>query len=144
MSTRILILCKGNICRSPMAEVMLRDALQRDDIHVESAGLAAMRGSPIDPSAQRTLLAHGLSASSHVGHQASRSAMQRADLVLAMEQRQVSAVLAQCPVLRGRVAIFSHWNGEEDIDDPYGREQHAFDATFERLHSCISEWRTKL
>lgn len=144
MNTRILLLCKGNICRSPMAEVMLRERLRRDDVHIESAGLAAMRGAPIDPRAQNALLAHGLSASSHVGRQADRMVLQRADLVLAMEQRQVAAVLAQCPILRGRVALLSHWNGAEDIDDPYGRDQRVFDETYERLHACISQWQTKL
>lgn len=144
MTFRLLILCKGNICRSPMAEIMLRHRLGRDDILVESAGLAAMQGFPVDPKAQQVLLAHGLSAADHVGRQATRDLMQRFDLVLAMEQRQVAATLASCPVLRGRVMMLSHWNGGEDIDDPYGRDRSHFDATYDRLDTCISEWRTKL
>ncbi len=144
MTFRLLIICKGNICRSPMAETMLRHRLGRDDIVVESAGLAAMQGSPVDPKAQQVLLEHGLSAAAHIGRQATRELLQRFDLVLAMEQRQVAATLASCPVLRGRVLMFSHWNGGEDIDDPYGRDISCFDATYDCLDTCISEWQTKL
>ena len=64
MIHRILIVCVGNICRSPMAEVMLREYLGGEDsvIAVESAGLAALTGNPIDPLAERVLADHGLSA----------------------------------------------------------------------------------
>ena len=60
---RILILCKANICRSPMAEALLRACFPRDGQLIASAGLAALRGSPIDPRAEKTLVRHGLSAS---------------------------------------------------------------------------------
>ena len=62
MIHRILIVCVGNICRSPMAEVLLRKHLGGgDEVTVESAGLAALVGHPIDPLAQAVLADHGLS-----------------------------------------------------------------------------------
>ena len=144
MTFRVLIVCKGNICRSPMAEVIVRTRLAREGMEVTSAGLAAMRGHPIDPRAQAELAAHGYDGSSHVARQATKALMNDAHLLLAMEQRQLSAALALCPTLRGRVFMLSHWNDGEDIDDPYGREQDAFGAAFNRIESCIRDWRTKL
>ena len=144
MSLRLLIVCKGNICRSPMAEAIVRARLLRNGMQVASAGLAAMRGFPIDPHAQASLAMHGYDGGEHVARQASKPLMLQSDLVLAMEQRQVAAVLALCPTLRGRVCMLTHWQDGSDIDDPYGREQHAFDLAFDRIESCIRDWRTKL
>lgn len=141
---RILILCKANICRSPMAEALLRACFPRDGQLIASAGLAALRGSPIDPRAEKTLVRHGLSASGHVARQATKPLLLQSDLVLAMEQRQVAATLALCPTLRGRVLMLSHWGDGTDIEDPYGRDQSSFDDAFQRIESCIREWQTKL
>ena len=127
-----------------MAEAIVRARLLRPGMQVASAGLAAMRGFPIDPTAQAALAAHGYDASDHSARQATKLLMQQSDLVLAMEQRQVAAVLALCPTLRGRVCMLSHWQDGSDIEDPYGRDQRAFDVAFERIESCIRDWRTKL
>lgn len=127
-----------------MAEVLLRERLAHTNLNIESAGLAAMRGAPIDPRAEQALQRHGLSAATHVGRQAHKPLLQQSDLVLAMEQRQVAAVLALCPTLRGRVLMLSHWIDGEDIEDPYGRRQEVFDAAFDRIDECVRAWHTKL
>ena len=127
-----------------MAEAIVRARLLRPGMQVASAGLAAMRGFPIDPHAQAALRCHGYTGDDHVARQASKLLMQQSDLVLAMEQRQVAAVLALCPTLRGRVLMLTHWDDASDIEDPYGRDQQAFDLAFERIESCIRDWKTKL
>ena len=127
-----------------MAEAIVRARLLRPGMQVASAGLAAMRGFPIDPKAQAALAAHGYDGSDHIARQATKVLMQQSDLVLAMEQRQVAAVLALCPTLRGRVLMLTHWEDGSDIDDAYGRDQQAFDLAFDRIESCIRDWRTKL
>jgi len=127
-----------------MAEAIVRARLLRNGMQVASAGLAAMRGFPIDPRAQSTLAMHGYDGGEHVARQASKPLMLQSDLVLAMEQRQVAAVLALCPTLRGRVLMLTHWDDGSDIEDPYGRDQQAFDIAFERIECCIRDWRTKL
>lgn len=127
-----------------MAEAIVRARLLRPGMQVASAGLAAMRGFPIDPHAQAALRSHGYTGDDHVARQASKLLMQQSDLVLAMEQRQVAAVLALCPTLRGRVLMLTHWDDASDIEDPYGRDQQAFDLAFERIESCIRDWKTKL
>lgn len=127
-----------------MAEVLLRERIAHTNLNVESAGLAALRGAPIDPRAEQSLQRHGLSAATHVGRQAHKPLLQQSDLVLAMEQRQVAAVLALCPTLRGRALMLSHWTDGEDIEDPYGRRQEVFDAAFDRIDECVRAWSTKL
>lgn len=142
MPRRILIVCKGNICRSPMAAAMLRR--HEIDAEIESAGLAAMEGSAIDPAAERTLLAHGISAGEHVARQVNIAMLDGADLVLAMEKRQVAALLALSPALRGRAFLLSRWSGDRDIADPYGRSQEKFELAYARIDAAIEQWRTRL
>ncbi|HEY5851905.1 MAG TPA: low molecular weight protein-tyrosine-phosphatase [Lysobacter sp.] len=142
MSRRILIVCKGNICRSPMAAAMLRK--NSTGLSIDSAGLAAMEGHPVDPTAEKTLLAHGLSASDHVARQIRNKDLDGADLVLAMEKRQLTALLAISPTLRGRVQVLSYWSGGRDIADPYGRSQAKFDLVYEQIDAAISAWRSRL
>ncbi|MGV9183766.1 low molecular weight protein-tyrosine-phosphatase [Arcanobacterium canis] len=83
---KILVVCTGNICRSPMGEVVLRERLKEAGIDAEvgSAGVSTEEtGNPIDPRARRVLAAHGYPVPARSAHQATASELQ-ADLILAM------------------------------------------------------------
>ncbi|MCR8722503.1 low molecular weight phosphotyrosine protein phosphatase, partial [Pseudomonas syringae] len=63
MFSNVLVLCVGNICRSPMAVAMICQRLAATNlaatqVHIQSAGIAALSGSPIDPTAQAVLQSH--------------------------------------------------------------------------------------
>ena len=106
MIQRILIVCVGNICRSPMAEVVLRKHLGGgDEVIVESAGLAALVGNPIDPIAERVLADHGLTGQGHAARQVTEAMISKADLVLAMQRRHVGAIHAIAPQARGKTFL---------------------------------------
>src|SRR4051794_10532300 len=97
MINRVLIVCVGNICRSPTAELLLRHRLKRDGMTIESAGLAALAGNPIDPMAGAVLAEHGITDCAHVARQISPDMINAADIVLAMDRRHMSAIHAQVP-----------------------------------------------
>ncbi|MFR0638929.1 low molecular weight protein-tyrosine-phosphatase [Arthrobacter sp. LS16] len=86
---RIMIVCTGNICRSPMAEYMLKNALREADVtEVEVCSRAISYGevgNGIDPRAASALRAHGLDASDHVATQVHADELGSMDLVLAMD-----------------------------------------------------------
>ena len=109
MIERVLIVCVGNICRSPTAEVLLRNRLQGVATVVESSGLAAVIGSRIDPVAESVLVEHGATGESHVARQITQAQIRSADLVLAMEKRHVSAVHAMAPHARGKTFLVGRW-----------------------------------
>lgn len=146
MSRHILIVCRGNVCRSPMAEAVMRRHLAAAamELTVASAGLAAVNGVPIDPAAERALAAHGLSARTHRARQLDREELERSDLVLAMEQRHVAALLALSPALRGKAFLLSRWQDGADIRDPFGRAQDAFENVYARIESAVCKWRERL
>jgi len=141
MIDRVLIVCVGNICRSPMAESALRHRLAGEAIVVESAGLAALVGNPIDPLAESVLVEHGLSAKHHVARQVDASLIGAADVVLAMDRRHVSAILALAPHARGKTFLLGRWQGDIEIADPYGQPRDVFEQTYRMIDEAVGSWR---
>ena len=82
----ILVLCTGNVCRSPTAEFLLRKSLEGVDCVVQSAGIGAVIDSPAEPLAQKVALSHGLDISTHRSKQVTMDMLKWADLVLVMEK----------------------------------------------------------
>lgn len=145
MTKRILIVCKGNICRSPMAEIALRGKLEGNGaVRVESAGLAAMVGHPIDPSAARILAMRGLDGSAHVARQIDIAQIRDAHLVLAMERRQLVALQAMAPRTRSKTFLLGEWNGHSEIPDPYGRSDDMFEGVFSMIESALDGWMDRI
>jgi len=145
MIQRILILCVGNICRSPMAEVLLRKHLgEGSDIVVESAGLAAVVGNPADPLAEKVLGHNGLSAEGHVARQVTPEMIGRADLVLAMQKRHVDAIHAISPQARGKTFLLGRWEGNCEVPDPYGKTLPVFEENYRLIERTVRAWRMHL
>lgn len=138
--THVLMVCAGNICRSPMAEIVLRHRLHGTAITVGSAGMLAMDGSPIDPLAAAVLSAHGLSGRLHVARQINPAIIDAADLVLAMEKRHLAALHALSPSMRDKSFLLGKWQGDAEIPDPHGRRRPAFERAYESIETALMRW----
>ncbi len=143
MINRVLIVCVGNICRSPIAEFLLRERMANNRVVIESAGLAALVGNPIDPMAEAVLADHGLTAATHIARQVSPALIDAADIVLAMDKRHVSAIHAQAPHARGKTFLLGRWQGDLAIPDPYGKPRAAFERTYAMADEAVGSWITR-
>jgi protein-tyrosine phosphatase len=134
MFGRILTVCIGNICRSPMAEGELVHRLRARGVQavVESAGIAALVGKPADPTSQELMQARGIDISRHRARQLTPELIRSFELILVMEadqQREVEDIL---PSARGRVHRLGRW-GDFDIPDPYRQGRDAFEEALELI-----------
>ncbi len=140
MFSNVLVVCVGNICRSPMAEAMLRQRVRNDRVAISSAGTHAMLSSTIDPFAKAVLQVNGVDPHGHRSRQIDRQMLHDADLILLMEHRQMQSVLKLAPEVRGKTFLIGKWQQEMEIADPYRRPQLAFEQTYELLSRCVDDW----
>lgn len=141
---RILIVCMGNICRSPAAEYLFRERMGGRDIQLCSAGLVALVGNPMDATALQLLSECGVDGTSHRAHQLTTAMVMQADLVLGMEQRHVDAIVKLAPEARGKVFLLDKWLGGRDVPDPYGQPRPLFERVHEMITGCVDSWAAYL
>src|ERR1700744_5037456 len=101
MLRNITVICTGNICRSPIAEKLLHEALATAGFRINSAGTGAMVGHPADPAAVEVMASHGFDIGGHIARQAHPDLLAASDLILGMEQGHVDWVVRRAPHLRG-------------------------------------------
>jgi len=138
MLENVLFVCVGNICRSPMAEALLRARLGTQG-RVESAGLNALEGHPADPMAQQLMSERGLDLSAHRARQLTPSLARGFDLVLVMEaghQREVEEV---APTMRGRVQRLGRF-GDFEVPDPYHHERVVFEGVLGLIERGLEDY----
>ena len=140
MFDSILVVCTGNICRSPMAEAVLKDRLGSSRKRVESAGTAALVGYPADPLAQAVMQDHGQDIAEHRGRQVNALLLSAADLVFALDESHRRWMVEQFPQFRGRVFKLGKWRGDRDVADPYRLPREAFDRAYLDIVECVDDW----
>ncbi len=144
MIRHILVVCVGNICRSPMAEALLRDALRgQEEITVESAGLGALVGYPADEHAVELMSEQGVDITAHRARQLHPDMVAAADLILVMETGHKTSVDMAEPTAPGKVHRLREWQ-DKDIDDPYRRPKAAFADALKDIEDGVADWVERL
>jgi len=134
----ILVVCIGNICRSPMAEYFLKQEFP--ELHIESAGISGLTGHPADEKAQLCMQRLGMDMQSHIAKKLNAELIKKADLVLVMSQNQQKHIEQSWPFAKGKTFRLGHWQNK-NVPDPYQHDQQVFDETCELIQSCIADWK---
>jgi protein-tyrosine phosphatase len=137
----ILVVCEGNICRSPMAEAILASALP--DTRVLSAGLNALVGHPADQAAVRLMRLRGIDISSHRATQINRDMCLRSELVLVMSTDQRKQVEESYPTASGRVFRIGEFD-KVDVPDPFRQSLAAFETALKLIDQGVRSWLQRI
>lgn len=141
MFNRILVVCVGNICRSPMGEYLLRQQLtHRPEVVIESAGIGALVGKPADKTALEVLKENGIDASGHIARQATESLLASADLILAMEEGHLRKLHSMAPQIRGKTFLLGKWIDNTEVPDPYRQQRPAFEHAYKLIDQASAAW----
>jgi len=139
MFNNVLVVCAGNICRSPTGEYLFKDKLN-NNINVSSAGLTALVDKGAEATATGIALSHNIDMNSHKARQLDSSLIANNDLILVMEQRHLSDLLGQYPQARGKTFLLGKWIENTEIPDPYKQSQEAFEHVYKLIDKACIAW----
>ncbi|RKG31925.1 low molecular weight protein-tyrosine-phosphatase [Acinetobacter tianfuensis] len=137
----ILVVCVGNICRSPMAEYFLKNALPA--LNISSAGISGLVGHPADDKAKYAMQQLGISMDNHVARKLNADMIKHADLILVMSQNQQKHLEQTWPFAKGKTFRLGHWQGK-NVADPYQKDQNTFDESCALIQQCVTDWKQHL
>lgn len=139
---RILFVCTANICRSVMAEALLKHLLssRRTSFEVDSAGIDIVPGLASDKFTIQVCSGHGLDISSHQPSQLTQEMLERSDIVLCLAENHRQLILGAYPRLESKVFLLKQFRQNHpvenpSVDDPIGRPL----SHYERCYSEIEE-----
>lgn len=135
----ILIVCIGNICRSPMAEYLFK--IEYPQLQIESAGISSLTGHAADAKAQLCMQRLNIDMSTHIARKLNAQHLKKADLILVMSTNQQKHIEQTWPFSKGKVFRLGHWQ-HQNVPDPYQRDQHVFDEICQLIQRCIADWKS--
>ncbi|HHR5885420.1 TPA: protein tyrosine phosphatase [Providencia alcalifaciens] len=142
MFNNILIVCMGNICRSPTAERLMQELFPKKRIH--SADLIALENQRADAQARYIAKSHHLSLEANRSRRLTRHLCQVADLILVMENAHTQKLYQQFPQTRGKVMLFGEWLNKTEIPDPYKHSEEMFEHVYQLMEKAAGSWQGKI
>jgi protein-tyrosine phosphatase len=141
---RIVVICHGNICRSPFAGQLL--ARKREDLEVRGAGLAAREGKPAEPGAREAARRFGLDLEEHAAHRLDAGDVSWGDLILGMQGRHAREFARRWPEAAPKFLLLGDFLPAPPfaIEDPWGKSDTVFDATFHRIALAVDSLSERL
>jgi protein-tyrosine-phosphatase len=139
---RVLFVCTGNTCRSPLAAAALRAELGEEGarVAVESAGTGAWEGQPASPLSIEIAARDGISLREHRSRRLTAPMVREADWIVVMEPSHLGAVRA-LGADPGRTFVLSEWPAPGEpglaIDDPFGGSREAYEECWRRIRHHV-------
>ena len=134
----ILFICHGNICRSPMAEFVFKDMVEKrgiaGDFYIDSCATSYEEiGNPVYPPARQELARHGIGCKGHAARKLVKADFMEYDYLIAMEQYNVRNIRREFgEELAGQVSLLLDFTDTpRDIDDPW--YSGGFDVTYQEI-----------
>jgi protein-tyrosine-phosphatase/tRNA A37 threonylcarbamoyladenosine synthetase subunit TsaC/SUA5/YrdC len=153
LARRIVFVCTGNTCRSPMAAALFRHRLAERlgcavselvnyGYSVVSAGVSATDNDPATAEAVQALGGMGVSLEEHRSQLATQELVARADDLIAMTRSHLMTLLSRYPVIAGNMRLLSGANG--DLEDPFGSELDIYRVCAEKIQNHVDRLITEM
>ncbi|MFD1419161.1 low molecular weight protein-tyrosine-phosphatase [Companilactobacillus keshanensis] len=144
---RIVFVCLGNICRSPMAEMMMREYISEHgldaNLMVSSRATEDYEaGNPIHPGAIAELNKHHVKIVEHHSQKISKIDFSEADLIIGMDHQNIIDLDDMSIDCQDKIHLALEFEGNQAIQDPW--YDHKFDRTYSQLSQAIPYWATFL
>ncbi|MGD8331951.1 MAG: hypothetical protein PVJ49_21130 [Acidobacteriota bacterium] len=153
---RLLVVCFGNLCRSPFAAGLLEQLLDRGQWQVLSAGTDAVDGRPVTTAMRVAAAELGVDLSRHRSHKVTREMLRTSDLVITMSQRQAAKLLEIEPTITRRIRLLGGFDpqpdtwslptdprrpaaADSDIPDPAGEDFEFHRQCCRRLDRAVTQ-----
>ena len=144
MTTRIILVCSGNICRSPLAAVMTkRMAEERGaSVAVISAGTLHLNGEPAAKHSITVATEYGLDLSSHRSQGLSLGFIDLADALVVMSPKHERYIVEKAPAAAAKVVRLWEFSDRplDEIADPVGQSIDAFRIAGRTIETCLNNW----
>lgn len=134
---RVIFVCTGNTCRSPMAESLYSSMEFGNEIEVLSRGLVVLFQEPINPKAETVLKNHELELRGHITKQLKSSEADEETLILAMTENQKNVLIKEYKI-ENNCYTLKEFSGETgDVVDPYGGSLMDYEECFSELARLV-------
>ncbi|OLQ92099.1 hypothetical protein BIY22_16445 [Vibrio panuliri] len=146
MFNRILVVCSGNICRSPLAKILFEKHLPSKQ--VDSAGLYVASNQLTNrcahPSAIQVANTVQLDLSNHRAKQISPDLVEASDLILVMSHQHAEEIHLSVKGARSKTLLIGQWLGIGEIEDPICGDAVKFAECFATLEKCVLSWKKRI
>lgn len=142
--TKILFVCTGNTCRSPMAAAVLQNK-KMEKVQVKSAGIFAIPGSDASPYAKQVLNENGINLE-HVSTPLTEKEVEWANLILTMTKSHKQYIIEQFEEAKDKTYTFKEYadEGEKDVFDPFGGSLDTYRRTYEEITALVEKLLKKI